>query len=1533
MMNGKSLFSAAIAAGVVGFISFAACGATTASWIGGATDAKTSTLLNWDVGGETPTTLPLKDATLQATLTGGALLQYEDGDAFDSIANGIVIGDAPVSITPFVIEPATEGATLILANGLKSVNKRTQLVLKGHFALPPGVEGGEPTAQNAHEINYLASTLTEQTEGVITRAVSSQTAFTAPLVLAGATLDIPYYQAVNSAMNATLLAMENTTNVFNEAVNFACNQSWLHALQGSVVRFMKGFNSAPVQHFAGPGEFQFIDRPMTGENGFIFDNGVRGVIDSTGNYAGGNSGREGFVLSSSSILDCRCNNCFVETAQVGNSSTGQTNMVFELNATTQRIGRVFFSSSKSDSYFHGDPGSMLELTGQKREDAQKAVSTVQVAMQVKGALSIHCMSPDVVVEFFNSIAYESCGDLIVSAGTNYLYSGTSWLHGTNFVMKGTGVMRFGGMGQVNKNFATFHFADEGRVLLSANSTLEVWNALETDANGKVHQVPAGTYDATMTVGPLANRILGSGKLKVLCSHRERQPALVETTDDMTAAGDWEVLVDAGCSNVVTGVQTGAGKIIKKGEGFLVLKQENTFTGGVEIQGGHVVVDPVKPEPADHIVETTALGLGDVEICGQYGGPIMDCQLDIIGAGSNDTRIVTIANDIRVTGNTTKDYPALVVYGQNSVLKGKITAAQDFIFYEDFNSCTAIFPTLSNRYNNLTSLTFGEVDVAGTFGSEGYTKILCKGKIKASVLDTTIERPIKFTKLSATDANAHQAFELYAVNEIGRIITSKHPFYCKVENALGGAVIEWAYRALKPSNQVTTGNIDLTGLSQTVAGFASDEVTLEHANSSYDGQQSKGTDFIFGSTMNTQTVTIKGVPSESGTNLVACCLMGYWHSKNKDGLSLVLDSQYPNFTQTFRNRHSPMAGTITVKNGTFKIDGTATFSNVTAITVGPAGAFIDESTHAFSLMSAKTLSIAGRFEIAASAANALPSEFAELDFHDGCTISVPGWENVTTATLRLNGCQVPAGTWTHANCAAIPEGLTVTSTGGGWQPATVTQYWVGGGADDRMTTLANYKNAPESVDLSSGATAIKIQGGGQMLYGDGMLVNAVESQLKWTNATGGVVAPFVIGPADDGDALQIVNKINLNQVCQTILRGHIATPFDLPQTAADQALNFSAVKVDKTMKDAVTAAGCRLGKGDDTNGYSLPLLLDGVTIDKPFLFSVMANSSGSLVSLAGTTNLVNGLAKCSGSYQNYIMSEAGSLLDFQNGLTSPNSLRLSGGGVVKVSNRPYTNTAYTCVYDVRLVLDAEDCSVGGNQYGEGIMLQMNGSSVEFARSWALRDGLATLAITAYSGSEQRFEFNQTTQRVGRVGFMNTHSKSCLRDDYPAMLEITGHDRPGSLYFQKAGNEKYLDSLTMNVEGGLSVHLCSTNVDYVFTLSNRVFKSCGDLAVSGGTLALAAGATWLNGTNFTAKGEGTLKFAEAGQVNPDFAAVHFEDSGKIYIPEGVTLSFAEGDIGGNPITNGKYTGSEGVLKDRIIGGGTLRIGKRGMMLMIQ
>ena len=67
--------------------------------------------------------------------------------------------------------------------------------------------------------------------------------------------------------------------------------------------------------------------------------------------------------------------------------------------------------------------------------------------------------------------------------------------------------------------------------------------------------------------------------------------ITQTTDDMTAAGNWEITVAAGDSNVVTVAQSGSGKIIKKGGGYLVLRKNSTFSGGVELQEGFIMVDP------------------------------------------------------------------------------------------------------------------------------------------------------------------------------------------------------------------------------------------------------------------------------------------------------------------------------------------------------------------------------------------------------------------------------------------------------------------------------------------------------------------------------------------------------------------------------------------------------------------------------------------------------------------------------------------------------------------------------------------------------------------------------------------------------------------------------------------------------------------------------------------------------------------------------------------------------------------------------
>ena len=215
--------------------------------------------------------------------------------------------------------------------------------------------------------------------------------------------------------------------------------------------------------------------------------------------------------------------------------------------------------------------------------------------------------------------------------------------------------------------------------------------------------------------------------------------ITQTTTDETASGDWEITVASGDSNVVTVAQSGAGKIIKKGGGYLVLRKNSTFSGGVELQEGFLMVDPDADAGTSGTVNCTALGTGDVTILGQRDGYTGYCELGIVGAGSNDTRIVTIANNINVTGNSTETYPALIIYGQNSVLTGKITADQDFVFWDDYNSTYDIWSSQFNRYTKVKSCTFGEIEAAGTIGYSGLCRFLFTGPRTTPKLDFTVVR--------------------------------------------------------------------------------------------------------------------------------------------------------------------------------------------------------------------------------------------------------------------------------------------------------------------------------------------------------------------------------------------------------------------------------------------------------------------------------------------------------------------------------------------------------------------------------------------------------------------------------------------------------------------------------------------------------------------------------------------------------------------------------------------------------------------------
>ena len=143
----------------------------------------------------------------------------------------------------------------------------------------------------------------------------------------------------------------------------------------------------------------------------------------------------------------------------------------------------------------------------------------------------------------------------------------------------------------------------------------------------------------------------------------------------------------------------------------------------------------------------------------------------------------------------------------------------------------------------------------------------------------------------------------------------------------------------------------------------------------------------------------------------------------------------------------------------------------------------------------------------------------------------------------------------------------------------------------------------------------------------------------------------------------------------------------------------------------------------------------------------------------------------------------------------------------------------------------------------------------------------------------------------------------------------------------------------VNGGVGLHQCGVGT---LTFTNHVFASCGDLEVSAGTLEFTDDATWLNGTNVTVRGSGTLKLAAGGRFNGSIAVLHLgadADSWKIDIPAGQTQAFAYAyDADGNLLPSGDYgNASSGATRQRFAahftGNGVIRVRRHGTQLLIR
>ena len=866
-----------------------------------------------------------------------------------------------------------------------------------------------------------------------------------------------------------------------------------------------------------------------------------------------------------------------------------------------------------------------------------------------------------------------------------------------------------------------------------------------------------------------------------------------------------------------------------------------------------------------VAKNGALGDGDVTIAGSTAN---DCQLrfDTVQIGEAST----VVNTIRLTGDSDASHQAIFfdfpTVAQTAIwtvtFTGGITAAGDLYFGDNHGGKTS--STTGVDWSAKNWVTFDcAINAAGK--TVGIAPVGYTPGCTVNFNGKVTAGTFSFRGYTGSKTGGAGSVRFNAANEIGTLSCAYNHVYATVDNALGDAKLD----IIDKYDSARTGFYLGKGTTQRMKSLKT--VT------------SSGSDMNILPSSGTATLVIDGGSADSATAQVS--LQG--------GLSLVVDAQDDAFTQTLTNRSHSMTGSITVKRGKLVICRTTEFNGLSALAVSNGAVFRAEAA------------IAG-----------IVSNKLDLVIETGAVLEVAS-DTFTVKTLTVDGKSYRNGTYTKNQIPALPEGVTLTVTAG--STITVAEWTGAAGADDTSTaTLQNWTvggKVPTADDLplDDGSLVATITGGTGMTYGDGDSLNCLTNDIAITDG----MVPFVIAPAAAApDAcLRIRNGFVSDQKTQVVLRGRIAPPLD---TGVGEQIYYNT----KNMGSSLPSGTIR---PENVAGTSIPLVLDGVTLDLPLSVGVSANAN-TLMARANTTNDLNGSVETL-NYSAYFSADAGAVIRFNGGFKTSNAYHFMGPGEYQVNASPVQlNKGAIIEKSGKVVLDTEGVTVTGNDNREGFVL--TDGALEFRRN----NCFAEATQIALGGAKDTFavEFNQTTQRIGRANFAAAASnvEATLNGAYPAMLEVTGATRTGAVEAQL--KDPYCSA---QVTGGLGFHMMWP--DETLVLAGRAFASCGDLEVSAGTLELADGATWLNGTNFVARGTGVLRFGGNRQVGND-AVLRIEDSGKVEIADGKRLKVAECWVGGTKISDGAYTYANAPepLKEHLVEtAGRLSVGRVGTMIFVR
>ena len=1000
---------------------------------------------------------------------------------------------------------------------------------------------------------------------------------------------------------------------------------------------------------------------------------------------------------------------------------------------------------------------------------------------------------------------------------------------------------------------------------------------------------------------------------------------------VTLDGETEYAVASGVTNTVADTLTGSGSIRKTGTGQLTLSGTgNDFTGGVVVEAGTVQANAAE-----------AFGAGTIEVANRDA----KACFNVAPATSGDYTLFpnalsfTGSQDVGLSG-TQGDGRYNVIFYQNTHLTNTISGTRSFrLRHNPKNTGDPRNGGPSTIFDGPLSVASGKTIYLNVYGS-----MIINGPITASTLYGG----------ESWSGGGHLYLNNPA-NAISQMIIALNRVHCGDTNVVRGAEVVWRSPG---GGKDDTAYLDLDGHDQTVAALR--RWTFS-ASSGWTSYLKDSGNFYCVKTANSKpaTLTITGLGSD--------CIS---YETLRGPVSLVLDAQnYPSFKQTFANHPSPFTGTTTVRAGTLELTANARFTAMPSLTVETGGTFVTASTNALpSLEKVTNLVVRGTFDASTARVNPFGVTLANLEIDAGATLKMPTGSQLFTKSLTMGGQTFTSGRFTAETLATLSgatiANVTVLVVGNAAEVA-----WTGA-VSEALTTLGNWDPAPVAAsDFTYGQLSPLFASAGVRAVVDadaafsGLTFRAAEGQTGFAlardaaeNAHGltlynGRVAAcsndaaltehtYVIDApvALDGPVTFHADKnqtlILSNAFCDTAL-GNGDRMLTIDGTGISAHTNFGRVVFAGTnyfggpivsttslwrvsgklanpgdaytgnpLNDTSAAILLRFGSaGFTSSSDSYGIELDNAKIGK----SIMVNNVmgvRTLTALANTTNEISGFLCYNPATSNHqgVAINSNAEIILSGGLYASHSFRIYKGGTLRIKDTPIN---CPCSAGFNPAVGKAIFEVAGNSFVymlQGYSGWSGNTTVDMMVNHVMTNGVVEVGgdggnagkAKDVSSGTHTLDIHCTTQRCAYVA---VRKRGILKGEYPAMLEVY-EGRPNIL-----SKTNYV--VIGKVEGGVGFNLCGPG-DLVFT--NQAFTSCGDLVVSNGRMEFASNATWLNGTNVTVTGTGTLKLAAGARFDGKKAVLHLgadADTWQIDIPAGQTQVFSYAyDADGKLLPSGDY-----------------------------